>query len=432
MRKLVHVIGAGLAGLAAAVQLQRRGAQVVLYEADGQAGGRCRTYYDRTLAATVDSGNHLVLSGQQATLNYVRAIGSADELVGPTQPEYPFVDLATNRRWTVRMSSGRFPAWIFEAGARVPDTQWTDYLSVVPLLLAKPGRTVAQSMRSNGPLWDRMLHPLLLALTNIEPRQATAGLVGAVLRDTLAAGGPSSRPLIARNGLGSAFVEPALRLLQHGGAAIRLGARIDALEFADNPASRVAALRLDDGERIEIGVSEAVVLAVTPDVMQALVPGVQAPRRFSAIVTANFAVEPPLGHPPLMGLINASANWLIASDGRLSVTVYDAASRTPNRTANLAEMARDELARKLWADVAQVTGLSADLPLKWQLSVEPRATFAAQPDDEMRRPATRTRWNNLMLAGDWTATGLPPGIEGAIRSGQKAADTLLNEPMERR
>ena len=431
MRKLVHVIGAGLAGLAAAVQLQRRGAQVVLYEAAEQAGGRCRTYYDRTLAATVDSGNHLVLSGQQATLNYVRAIGSADELVGPTQPEYPFVDLATNQRWTVRMSPGRLPAWIFEAGARVPDTQWTDYLSVVPLLLAKPGRTVAKSMRSNGPLWDRMLGPLLLALTNIEPRQATAELVGAVLRDTLAAGGPSSRPLIARNGLGSAFVEPALRLLQHGGAAIRLAARIDALEFADTDSPegrRVAALRLDGGERVEIGASEAVVLAVTPDVTQALVPGVQAPRRFSAIVTANFAVEPPLGHPPLMGLVNASANWLIASDGRLSVTVYDAA----NRAANLADMPRDELARKLWADVAQVTGLSADLPLKWQLSVEPRATFAAQPDDEMRRPATRTRWNNLMLAGDWTATGLPPGIEGAIRSGQKAADTLLNEPMERR
>ncbi|BCF91808.1 hydroxysqualene dehydroxylase HpnE [Paraburkholderia largidicola] len=428
MRKLVHVIGAGLAGLAAAVQLQRRGAQVVLYEAAEQAGGRCRTCYDRTLAATVDSGNHLVLSGQQATLNYVRAIGSADELVGPTQPEYPFVDLATNQRWTVRMSPGRFPGWIFEAGARVPDTRWTDYLSVVPLLLAKPGRTVAQSMRSNGPLWDRMLRPLLLALTNIEPRQATAELVSAVLRDMLAAGGPSSRPLIARNGLGSAFVEPALRLLQHGGAAIRLGARIDALEFADSPDSRVAALRLDGGERVEIGASEAVVLAVTPDVAQALVPGTQAPRRFSAIVTANFAVEPPLGHPPLMGLVNASASWLVASDGRLSVTVYDAA----NRTANLADMPRDELARKLWADVAQVTGLSADLPLKWQLNVEPRATFAAQPDDEMRRPATRTRWNNLMLAGDWTATGLPPGIEGAIRSGQKAADTLLNEPMERR
>ena len=423
MRKLVHVIGAGLAGLAAAVQLQRRGAQVVLYEAAEQAGGRCRSYYDRALAATLDSGNHLVLSGQQATLNYVRAIGSADELVGPTQPEYPFVDLATNQRWAVRMSPGRFPAWIFEAAARVPDTQWSDYLSVVPLLFAKPGRTVAQTMRSNGMLWDRMLRPLLLAMMNIEPRHATAELAGVVLRDTLVSGGPASRPLIARNGLGSAFVEPALRLLQHGGAAIRLGTRLDGIEFADGPDGRVSALRLSD-ERIEIGAGEAVVLAVTPEVAQALVPGVSAPRRSSAIVTAHFAVEPPLGHPPLLGLVNASANWLVAADGRLSVTAYDAAS--------LADLPRDDLARKLWGDVARATGLSTDLPLKWQLTVEPRATFAAQPEDEMRRPATRTRWNNLMLAGDWTATGLPPGIEGAIRSGQKAADTLLNELMERR
>ncbi|SEI63386.1 hydroxysqualene dehydroxylase HpnE [Paraburkholderia diazotrophica] len=423
MRKLVHVIGAGLAGLAAAVQLQRRGAQVILYEAAEQAGGRCRSYYDRVLAGTVDSGNHLMLSGQQATLNYLRAIGSAEELVGPIQPEYPFVDLATNRRWTVRMSPGRFPAWIFEAGARVPDTVWSDYLSIVPLLFAKPGRTVAQTMRSNGVLWDRMLRPLLLAMTNIEPRHATAELAGAALRDTLAAGGAASRPLIARNGLGSAFVEPALRLLQHGGAAIRLGTRLDALELAHASESRVSALRFG-GERVEIGANEAVVLAVTPDVAQALLPGVQAPDGFSAVVTAHYAVEPPLGHPPLTGLVNATADWLIASDGRLSVTAYDAES--------LVDAPRDELARTLWKDVARATGLSDDLPLKWQLTVEPRATIAARPEDEMRRPATRTRWNNLMLAGDWTATGLPAGIEGAIRSGRKAADTLLNELMERR
>jgi phytoene dehydrogenase-like protein len=321
------------------------------------------------------------------------------------------------------MSRGRFPAWIFESGARVPDTQWSDYLSVVPLLFAKPGRTVAQTMRSDGVLWERMLRPLLLAMTNTEPRRATAELAGAALRDTLAAGGPASRPLTARNGLGSAFVEPALRLLQHGGASIRLGARLDAIEFAQASEARASALQVN-GERIAIGAGEALVLAVTPEVALSLVPGLPAPRRFSAIATAHFAVEPPLGHPPLMGLVNATASWLFAADGRLSATAYDAGS--------VADVPRDELARKLWADVARATGLSTDLPLRWQLTVEPNATFAAQPEDEMRRPATRTRWNNLMLAGDWTATGLPPGIEGAIRSGQKAADTLLNEPMERR
>ncbi|MBV8629104.1 MAG: FAD-dependent oxidoreductase, partial [Paraburkholderia sp.] len=168
MSKLVHVIGAGAAGLAAAVQLQRRGARVVLHEAADQAGGRCRSYYDRTLGATIDNGNHLVWSGNHATLNYVRAIGAGDELVGPAQPEFPFMDLASRARWTVKPSPGRLPKWIFEAAARVPGTQPADYLSLVPLLFAKPGRTMAQTMRCDGLLWDRLLRPLFLAVLNVE------------------------------------------------------------------------------------------------------------------------------------------------------------------------------------------------------------------------------------------------------------------------
>ena len=84
---------------------------------------------------------------------------------------------------------------------------------------------------------------------------------------------------------------------------------------------------------------------------------------------------------------------------------------------------------------ARLAGLAAAVQLQRRGALvvsELRATFAALPGEEMRRPGTRTRWKNLMLAGDWTATGLPATIEGAIRSGQKAADTLLNEPMERR
>lgn len=215
MPKLVHVVGAGVAGLAASVQLQRRGARVVLHEAQDHAGGRCRSYYDAKLGATLDSGNHIVLSANAATLNYVRAIGAADELVGPAQPEYPFVDLATRSRWSVRLSPGNLPWWIFDARARVPNTGPTDYLSLVPLLFAKPGRSVAQTMRCHGPLWERLLRPLLHLLLNLEPRDASAELTGALVRETLLAGGLACRPLVARNGLGSAFVDPALRLLQH-------------------------------------------------------------------------------------------------------------------------------------------------------------------------------------------------------------------------
>ncbi|ASW02070.1 hydroxysqualene dehydroxylase HpnE [Paraburkholderia aromaticivorans] len=422
MQKLVHVVGAGLAGLAAAVQLQRRGAHVVLHEAAAQAGGRCRTYYDPKLGATLDSGNHMVLSGNVATLNYTRAIGAADELAGPAQPEYPFVDLATRARWTVRLSPGHLPWWIFDSNARVPNTGPGDYLTLVPLLFAKPGRSVAQTMRCSGPLWDRLLRPLFHAMLHVEPREASAELTGAIVRQTVMAGGLACRPLVARNGLGSAFVDPALRLLQHGGAAIRLGSRLEEMVFAaDN--RRVQALRFA-GESSALEANHAVILAVPPEIARTLVPGLRAPTRFAASVNVHFAIDPPFGQPLVTGLLNGKAEWLFAFDGRLSVTV--------NGAERLLDTPPEALAATVWAEVAQAANLPAAPMPAWQVVVEKRATFAALPDQETLRPGTRTRWNNLMLAGDWTATGLPATIEGAIRSGQKAADTLLNEPMERR
>ncbi|WP_179402829.1 hydroxysqualene dehydroxylase HpnE [Burkholderia guangdongensis] len=415
MPRTVHVIGAGLAGLSAALELQRRGRRIVLHDASANAGGRCRSWFDGTLNATLDSGLHLVFSGQRATQRYLRTIGAADRLVGPTHAEFACVDLASRRRWTLRLGGGRWPAWIFDAAARVPDTTPLDYLSLVPLAFARTGRSLGQTMRCDGILWDRWLKPIFLTALNVEPRQATAELVRAFVRDTLASGGPASRPLVARHGLGSAFVDPALRLLQHGGAAIRLNSRLDALEFGAH-GNAVDALRIG-GARVDLEPGDAVVLAVPPDVAQPLVPDLPAPDAFSAIATAYFAIEPPAGCAPYLSAINGSIDAVRAVDGHLVATIRDAAGRL--------DAPRDAFARAIWRDVASAVGLTDAEPMPaWQLVVEPRAAFAAIVPQEMKRPASRTRWTNLALAGDWTATGLPATIEGAIRSGLQAADVL--------
>jgi squalene-associated FAD-dependent desaturase len=414
-RGAVHIIGAGVAGLSCAVAVLRRGGSVVVHEAARFAGGRCRSYFEPALGRTIDNGNHLVLSGNRAVLDYVEEIGAAGKLRGPEEATFAFADLATGARWMLRINKGRVPWWMLSAARRVPGTRAQDYLVAARLLRAGPSDTVASLLGGSGALYDRLWHPVLLAALNTDPREASARLAGAVVRETLAKGGKACRPLIATDGLTAAFVDPALALLDRHGAPARLNHRLHTLVFE---AGRVGALQFAEGDRIALGAQDRVVLAVPAPVARLLVPELKAPTEFRAIVNAHFKVSPPRGIPPILGVINGMTEWLFAFEDRLSVTISGA--------DRLVETPREELARDIWLEVASLTGLSG-APPAWQIIKERRATFAALPSEEVKRPSARTQWSNLALAGDWTATGLPATIEGAIRSGNRAAELVLDE-----
>jgi len=409
---VTHVVGAGLAGLAAALRVKEAGGEIVVHEASGQAGGRCRSYHDSVLGTTIDNGNHLVLSGNHATLAYLRRLGAEHRLSGPDAPMFPFVDLSTRERWCVRPSRGRLPWWIFDPARRVPQTRAWEYLGLVRLLWAGSRALIPDVVDCNGPLYERLWRPILLAALNTDPKEASAALAGAVVRETLLAGGHACRPLIAADGLAEAFVEPALDHLRSHGAMVHFGRRLRAIAIG---ASRVEALDFGD-ERVVLGRADKVVLAVPAWVAASLVPGLTAPTEFRAIVNAHFRIEPPKDFPAMTGVVNGTVEWIFAFQDRLAVTISGA--------DRLLEVPRETLAEDIWREVAAVTGLAADLP-PWQIIKERRATFAALPQEDRKRPPTATTWGNLFLAGDWTATGLPATIEGAIRSGNKAADLVL-------
>jgi len=153
---------------------------VVLHEATSEAGGRCRSYHDAALGTTIDNGNHLLLSGNSQSMAYVHAIGADDQLVGPEEPAFDFIDLAASERWRLRLNEGRLPWWILEppAGAsRVPGHR--NYAERVPrLFFAGPKAAIGHSMACAGRVFDRLWHPLLLAALNTEPAEASASLAG--------------------------------------------------------------------------------------------------------------------------------------------------------------------------------------------------------------------------------------------------------------
>jgi squalene-associated FAD-dependent desaturase len=416
MTGTVHIIGAGLGGLSAAVRLASLGRRkVAVHEATAFAGGRCRSYHDAAIGMTIDNGNHLLLSGNTAALAYLRDVGAEQRLIGPQHAEFFFVDLKSGARWTLKFNDGRLPFWIFDRNSRVPGTQPLDYLSLARLLWVRERQTVGEVIPCEGVLYERLVEPLILAALNIDPPQGSARLAAAIVRETLAVGGRACRPLIAREGLGPTLVEPALAFLKQRGATLYLEHQLRALAFADG---RVETLDFG-AETIALGADDAVILAVPPHAAAMLVRGLDVPNEFRAIVNAHFRIAPPADLPPILGVLNATTQWLFSFPGRLSVTI-SAGDR-------LIDTPREELAATIWSEVARVTGLPATLP-PWQIVRERRATFAATPAQDLKRPRTATNWSNLFLAGDWTDTGLPATIEGAIRSGNRAAQMIAHLP----
>src|SRR5262249_14473256 len=212
----------------------------------------------------------------------------------------------------LRINRGRLPWWIFDRGRRVPGSTASDYLSVARLLYASEEKTICEAVTCAGQLYERLARPLWLAALNIDPKEGSAGLAGAIVRETLAAGGQACRPLIARDGLGQGFIEPAVRFLGERNLKGGFRRRLRALDFA---ADKVVALDFGD-DRLATD-EDAVILAVPPIVAADLVPDLKTPSEFRAIVNAHFRLDPPAGLAPIVGVVNGTIEWLFTFADRL-------------------------------------------------------------------------------------------------------------------
>jgi squalene-associated FAD-dependent desaturase len=360
----------------------------------------------------IDNGTHLVLSGNRAVLDYARTIGGAGTLEQPTGADFEFIDMATGARWTVRLNDGRIPWWIFSKHRRVPQTRALDYLSFMRMMWISADKPLNKVIDCKGALYQRLIEPFFLAALNIAPAEGSAKLASTLVRETLVAGGEACRPLIAREGIGRAFVEPAIDYLDRRGVTVMLDHALHELHL-DN--DQITELVFRGGEVVTLGRADSIILAVPAYAARNFVPDLQAPSSFRGIFNAHFRYDPPPDAPPMIGLVNSTSQWIFSFPGRVAVTISDA--------GKWFDVPREKVAQEIWNEVAAVLGVPAILP-PWQIVRERRATFAATPEENAKRPGAATRWRNLFLAGDGTATGLPATLEGAVRSGNAAAELV--------
>jgi squalene-associated FAD-dependent desaturase len=416
MEGRIHIVGAGLAGLACAVRLARAGAAVCLYEAAPRAGGRCRSYHDPELDREIDNGNHLVLSGNRSMLAYLADCGAADELRGPPRAAFPFLDLETGERWVVRPNGGRLPWWLCAPSRRAPDGGLADHLGGLMRLRGAGAGDTVEGVLGGNRLHARFWRPLAVAILNTPAAEASAALLWRAIEESLTLGGAACRPLFARHGLSRTFVDPALATLARLGAEPRFNER---LRGVVRDGGKAVALNFANGER-RLGEGDKLVLAVPPDAAARLLPdlpALSAPWDFHPILNAHFRLDRPAELPgglPFLGLTGGAwADWIFARGEVLSVTLSAAGARAGDDA--------EAIAPAVWREVVKALDIPNRPPPPHRIVKERRATIAQTPAQAARRPAATAPGGNILLAGDWTATALPCTIEGAIRSGHEAA-----------
>jgi len=409
----VHIVGAGLAGLAAGVALMRAGLTVIVYEMAGHAGGRCRSFHAQALGRRIDNGNHLMLSGNGQVMSYLNTIGALETLWQPREAAFAFVDFETTERWSIRPGRGAIPFWLCDKSRRVPGVTAFQHLAALKLLWAPRSASVADCFDTSSPLFKMFVEPLTIAVLNTDPHEAAASLLVPVLRQTLGRGEAACRPCIPMQGLSESLIDPALKFIRAGGGEIQFHKRVRDFQFAGD--------RLDgfslDAAAVTLDKNDTVIVATPPDTAADLLPGLTVPQQHRAIVNAHFSLDKAVLEPGFVGVINGRSQWIFVRDTIASVTISAA--------TELVDFGPEKIASLLWPEVCQVLGIPDCALPPFRIIKEKRATIAQTPKQEALRPPTGTPWKNLFIAGDWTATGLPATIEGAVLSGNKAADAVL-------
>jgi hydroxysqualene dehydroxylase len=420
----VAVVGAGYAGMAAAVELATAGLAVDVFEASRTLGGRARGIDIDGLR--LDNGAHILVGAYTETLRLMRRVGApADalrrqplhlEFPGRFRIRAPHLPAPLHLAWALLTAQGlnwteKFAAVGFMRGMQACAFRLTEDTTVAALLAGQP-----EKLRHF--LWE----PLCLAALNTPANEASAQVFLNVLRDSLAADCAASDLLLPATDFSALFPEPAARFLAVHGGTLRRGTRIEAISRRDGR------YFLDDH-----GPYDQVILAVAPYHLPQLIAGFSelaplaaqlAALRWEPIVTCYLRYPESVRLPrPMVGVDNGLAQWLFdrgalcGQDGVIAAVI--------SARGRHEQLADEVLAQRIHEEVGAIV---ADLPepLWARVIAEKRATFACTPG--VPRPLTFTPLPGLLLAGDYVAGDYPATIEGAVRSGVFAAHSVVHQP----
>ena len=411
-----YIIGSGMAGLSTAVSCLPLGNQIRLLEATKNAGGRCRSFNDQLLDRTINNGTHLILSGNVGIQKYLETISASHTFKTIKPASFKFMDIKSGLKWEIKPSSTRIPWWIFKQRTRIPDTSLMDYLVIARFKFAGD-QTIADLVNTSRPIFDRLWQPLSRAVLNTDAFEGSASSIWIMISETLLKGQKFCYPLIPLKGLSASLVEPALKYLEKNNVFIEYSMRLTSIKLEKD---LITSITLNK-DQIKLNEDDKIILAIPPKQVSNLLPEIKLPTQSNTIVNIHYRID---DRPPLptstnfIGLIGGIADWVFQKDDIYSVTVSSANS--------ISDFSNNDIAKIIWSEIAQILDKDAEIVPINRVIREYNATIKQSPEENKKRPDSQTTFKNLVLAGDWTKTGIPATIESAVISGQKVFELLKN------
>ena len=420
------VVGGGLAGLSAAVSLTKKNIHVHLIEASPKFGGRTYSFLDEESGNEIDNGQHLLLGCYYETIEFIKLIGAEHQFYFQKRLEINFID-QDKSEYHLKAAKLPYPFGLLAGLLNYKALSLFDKIKIKTListlLLIDSNRyydvSVLTWLKKNGQnersikaFWEI----IGIGALNSQLKNASAKIFIDLLKIIFLKGSGASAMIIPKVGLSKAFVDPAINFLNANNTELLLSEKLLEISIAQNKA---VVVRTDKGS---INDFDAVVLAIPSYALSRIneknliIENDKTDLTTSSIVTLHLWLKENKLKKPFYAFIDSRLHWVF-NHGRYITTVTSSADE-------FIEKSKEELFSIISSELSTYLGINREKITRYKIIKEKRATFIPNKENLLKRPSAKTKLENVFLAGDWTNTGLPATIEGAIKSGNTAANEV--------